>query len=194
MRNSTRYVLWLIGVLIIIIILVLIFASITKPKSTSNTPTVTSPSSLSSYADTDAVVTYTVQGVIQGNEQYRAITIIVSKTARTVQVMQGFQGQILKSQTTPNNPQAFKQFLAAIQTEGFLSVRKNPPVSNIEGQCPLGNRYVASSSNIPNVPNNLWSTTCGSKQGTWAGNVTSVGRLFNLQIPNYSQFVSDVAL
>lgn len=195
MRNSTRYILIVLGILIFIIIAILVLNVLRQPSSTTSTASPTPAAvTLSSYADTAATVSYTIDGVIRGNDQYRAIKITVSNTGRTVQVLSGYQGQILKSQTTANNVQAFQQFLAAIQNEGYLSERSNPTTTNIEGQCPLGNRFIVATANVPDVPASLWTSTCGSKTGTWAGSNSSVSRLFQLQIPNYSQFVSGVVL
>lgn len=194
MRNTTRYVLIILGVLIVIIIAVIIFNVINRPSNKNTESSTAAPTSLSTYADTAATVSYTIGGVIRGNDQYRAIKITVSNTGRTIQILSGYQGQILKSQTTPNNIQAYQQFLAAIQNQGFLSQRTNPTATNMEGQCPLGNRFIVASTNIPNIPASLWSSTCGAKSGTWAGSNTNVSRLFQLQIPNYNQFISGVVL
>lgn len=110
----------LIGVVIVIIVMIVLFTSFNRPKSDSSNTTRVEPTTLVSYANTDATVTYAVDGVIKGNEQYNSIVITVSQTGRTIQVINGYQGQILKSQTTVNNQEAYTQFLAAIQNAGFL--------------------------------------------------------------------------
>lgn len=194
MRNSARYILMFVAVIVLLIVIVLLFTGMNRPNS-SSTESKKTPTSLSSYANSDATVSYMVDGVIKGNDQYRAINIIVSKNARTIQILSGYQGSILKSQTTPNNPEAFGQFLAAIQTAGFLTERVRPTEANMAGQCPLGNRYIFTATNVADAPTNLWTSSCNLKtSGTWAGNYSTVSKLFNLQISNYTQFVSGVIL
>lgn len=147
---------------------------------------------LSNYAGTDASVSYTINGITNGDDSHRSIKITINNLSRMIEIVSGYQGFVLNSQTTPNNVSAFQAFLSGLQTEGYLLQRKNS--ASPLGQCPLGNQYVFDTSGIKGATDELWTTTCGTKTGTFAGNLDAVTQMFQLQIPDYSSFVNGVNL
>jgi hypothetical protein len=62
------------------------------------------------------------------------------------------------------------------------------------GQCPLGFRYILDLNDGSDDLSRLWASSCGSKVGTSGGSITTLQALFQAQIPNYSQLVSQVSL
>lgn len=182
-------------VLVVLLLISLVFAVVFGgKKSSNNKSTTTDTTTLSSAANTDATVSFLTDGAINSNEAHRQINITVSKTARTLTIYQGYQQQVLSTQSFSNNQQAYESFLNALDVAGFTKERTNATVTDIAGQCPLGLRYIYSSTAIPNVPNNLWAATCGAKLGNFGGTTGTINTLFQAQIPNYSSLVSNVKL
>lgn len=192
-----RFLLVVFVVILILAILVsLIFggSNDTKTDTASDAPTSTPAQQFANAATTDATVSFVTDGIINGNELHRQIQIVISKNARTLTIIQGYQGQVLSTQSFTNNSDAFSDFLSAIYASGFTNERTNVSQPNIEGQCPLGHRYIYSSTDIANVPSSLWTSTCTLKSGTFGGNVSTTNSLFQKQIPNYSSLVNSVNL
>ncbi len=187
-----RYVLLLFAVLLILAILVSVLFGGDK-KSPAKPSEQLTQASFASAASTDSSVVFLTDGVINSNENHRQIQITVSKSLRVINIIQGYQGNIIQTQSYANNEQAYNSFLNSIYVNGFTAVNTNAPVTNIAGQCALGYRYTYTSNNIPNTPTNVWATTC-NKNGTSKGNVPTLNQLFQFQIPNYQQIVSTVNL
>jgi uncharacterized protein YpmB len=190
----------LLVVFVFILVIALIINFIFGGSNTSETsdsadaPTSSPAQQFADAATTDATVSFVTDGVINGNEQHRQIQIVVSKNARTLTIIQGYQGQVLSTQSFSNNTDAFSEFLSAIYAAGFTSERTNVEQTDMDGQCSLGYRYIYSSTGISNVPPSLWTTTCSVKTGTFGGKVSTVNSLFQKQIPNYSSLVNGVSL
>jgi hypothetical protein len=184
-------IIYIIGAAGLILILVLVFFF----GLGGNNPT--SPAkriNLQDYADSNAVVSFTTDGIINGDDIHRAIRINISSTNRELVIYQGYQSNVLSTTSFSNNSSAYKQFLAALQTAGWLTQVKRPATTDINGKCPLGNRYIYNNQNIDSAPDNLWTTTCSGIKGTFAGNISLVNQLFRNQITGYSNLVSGVSL
>jgi hypothetical protein len=184
----------LIGAFVLIILLAVVFLNINRPKSNNAIKTNNKAVVLADSANSDAVVSYTVEGVTNSNEAHRLIKISVSKSSRNTEVIAGYQGNVIKSQTLGNNVDAYRAFLAALQTVGFTDQKANPIVKDVQGQCPFGLKYYFNTTGINNAANFLWSVSCSKLVGTFNGDQGGVQRLFQSQIPNYSSFVSGVSL
>lgn len=137
---------------------------------------------------------YTINGPIVGNEQHRAVRITVDRNNRTIDVIEGYEGRVIKTQSTSNTQNAYQAFVEALNGANFTR-ELNAQGRGIESQlCPMGQRYVyelgAGTSNALRT----WSNSCTNDQGTFGGNRAVVQTLFQKQIPNYNQFVSGVQL
>lgn len=184
----------LLGIFVILLILA-ILASLIFGGSDSDKQESSQKATLSSFtgaASTDATVTFLTDGAINSEQNHRQVQITISRSAAIMTVFQGYQGLVLKTQSFGNNEQAYKAFLGAIFVAGFTLERSDAP--DISGQCPLGQRYIYSSVDIANVPNDLWTSSCGTKTGSFGGNSSLINQLFQMQIPNYSTFMSGVSL
>lgn len=185
-----RYLYLIIGVFVFIVLLVFIIFGIHQPVATNKSK----PVIMSDFADTDTSVVYTAEGITNGDESHHSIIITVNQDSRTVEVISGYQDAVIESQSFANNSSAFKEFLAGLQIEGFITKRNHPSVTDIEGQCPLGVKYRFDSTDITGAPSDLWITSCSSKIGTFGGSLSGVQQMFQLQIPNYNKIVSGVDL
>ncbi len=179
-----------VGVIVFILLLVLIFGGHGK-----KTPIGPQLNPLPDYAGTNATVSLTTDGIVNADELHRSIRITVSNSQMTLDVLQGYNPRVIQSKSFQNNQEAYTVFLKAINNYGFLAKFKKPKVSSDErGQCPLGFRYILDLNQDGDDLSRAWATTCGSKIGTSSGAVSTIRQLFENQIPDYDQLVSQVNL
>jgi hypothetical protein len=194
--KKMRYAIAILAVIALILFGVLIFGGNGK-KKTPTSPTVT-PKTLPDYADSDAKVRYTIFGHVVGNDDHREIRITVSKEERLIEILQGYQGQVIKTQFYDNSLASYDVFLRAIALGGFTLQAKNPTQTDSRGVCPLGQQYFYEllDTGDPLTDQRTWSTSCGAKQGTFAGQASLIRRLFQNQFPpaEYNKFISGVTL
>lgn len=179
-------------VLIVIVFFFFLFSRTPAPRDDVQTQQTTNKQ-LQDNTDS-AKVTLTTDGEINGNDQHRQIRVSVDKNTRTLEIVQGYQNTILNSYSFPNNNEAFRAFLSALQVAGFSTEKVNARVKNPEGQCAEGVRYFMDGTGIEGFPENLWSSSCGNQIGTFGGNLGDVRELFQAQIPGYSQLTQNVDL
>lgn len=149
--------------------------------------------SLTDYASTDATVSLKIKGIINGDELHREILITVGRDLRSLNIIQGYQGTVIKNQNYYNNQPAYDEFLHAINRANFSKQRKSSAPKSDSGVCPLGNRYVFTLSQGGRDISSLWSATC-SGVGTSAANSQTLLTLFQNQIPDYAKLTRDVSL
>jgi hypothetical protein len=186
-----RIILAILGFIIFMIILVKLFAGGPPPTPVNRVPLKPLPQ----YAGTDATVTFTQDGIINGDELHRAIRITISNTSRTLDVLQGYNPQIIQSKSFANNQVAYDVFLRAINYQGFLlNTKDSKAVTDERGLCPLGFRYILDLNQDGDDLSRLWASSCGSKVGDAAGTISTLQELFEDQIPNYETLVNQVNL
>jgi len=179
-----------VGVIIFILLLVLIFGGHGK-----KTPVGPQLKSLPDYAETDATVSLTTDGIVNADSLHRSIRITISNSQTTLDVLQGYNPRVIQSKSFQNNQEAYTVFLRAINSYGFLAKIKNSKVSADErGQCPLGFRYVLDLNQDGEDLSRTWASTCGSKFGTSGASISTIRQLFENQVPNYDQLVNQVNL
>ncbi|MGZ6004834.1 MAG: hypothetical protein ACXWLH_01645 [Candidatus Saccharimonadales bacterium] len=144
------------------------------------------------YADTDVDVRLTIDGQINGDDIHRQIVFTVGRDNRSLQVIKGYQGTVLKSENFGNNTQAYSAFLHALSQAGFTQSRTSK-FPDEQGQCSLGQRYIYEVINNGNKNMRHWSTSCNGS-GTFKGQTNLVIQLFQNQYANYSDYVGDVNL
>lgn len=183
----------IVGFILLMIIIVIILASGGEKKPAQTGVTL---KSLPNYSQTGATVSLTTQGIVNGEDIHRSIRIIVGANERTIQVISGYNNQVISSQVFPNSEEAYDVFLRSLAGMGFLTRSKEkPPVADNEnGYCPLGRRYIYELNQGADELSRLWSSTCGVKVGTFGGSASGTQTLFQRQITNYNQIVSDVNL
>ncbi len=149
---------------------------------------------LSDYANTGVEMQLTTSGQINAQELHREIVITIGQNERRVDIVQGYQGNVIKSENFPNSEAAYSAFLSSIDLAGYTRTKASRFATEA-GQCPLGQRYlykILHDSDSKSAQRS-WSTSCGST-GTFAGNAPLVRQLFQNQIGNYLNFTSNVSL
>lgn len=183
-----RLALAFVGFIIIIFLVVLLFVGGGK-KNTPTAPVKTLPS----YANTDAQVTMTIDGPINGDDVHRQIKVTVGADSRELDIIQGYSGNIIQSNPQYNSQDAYSAFLSALNLSGFTLQRKGASTSlSSAGQCALGQRFTFTLEQDGNVISNLWTTSCGSNTGNFGGISSTVQQLFEAQITNYDTLVENV--
>ena len=186
-----KYVLGAIGtVLLLLIITLLLFNRGDDTKTPSEN--VPRAAQLVDYANKNSSVSSTVVGKLVGDEQRRAIRIIVSPNERRLEILSTYDQTILSSESFPNDRTAYENFLSALGGQGFLN-KKETKIIDQRSVCPTGNRFVYDLSENGEHISNLWSVSC-NKDGTFNGRGSVIRELFQRQIPDYQKFVHGVSL
>jgi len=181
---------YLVGFILVIVLVIFLFTFVFHSSSPSKK--VSAPPSLSTLANTDDVVQYTQDGVINADQDHRAIRITIGQAVSDVSIIQGYQGNVINSDQYPNNQAAYSAFLNALVLEDYTTKLKTSYVYN-NAVCPLGQRFTFEIiDGSGNVLQNLWSTSCGA--GNFGGDLGNTQTLFTDQIPDYSVVTQNVSL
>ncbi|HET9721942.1 MAG TPA: hypothetical protein VFP32_02840 [Candidatus Saccharimonadales bacterium] len=183
-----RLAMWILGIAAVILIAVAIFGG--------GKPAPVNPlKPLPDYATTDATVSVTTDGIVNGDEMHRQIRVTISSTQRSVDVIQGYSGQVISSKDFYNSGDAYSVFLKALNNSGFLLKSKNSKIpSDPAGYCPLGERYILKLNQEGDDLFSSWASTCGGKTGNSTAPIQTILALFQDQIPGYQTLVSQVNL
>lgn len=193
MSPRKRFVIFLTAVVGFILILFLIFGrgSSNTPKNTDTKKADNTPTTLVDYIDRDSKVILTVSGRINGDDVHRQIRITVSPDDRVAEVIQGYQNNVIKTQKTTNNRQAYDQFMRALARSGF-SKERNSNIKDERGICPTAQRYVYEIIDNNDQVSRTWAAQCN--KGNSMGNAPLILQLFRNQITDYGKFVNGVNL
>lgn len=177
-----------------VVILLLIFGIVLITRgggSSSDNVTVGGKPGLVDYADnTNAEVRYTLEGPINAAEQHRTVRMSVSPTIRQIDVIRGYEGEVIDRKTYDNNSNAYKEFLEALQRAGFTQEKGVKGNASSAAICPLGNRTHYQLVEKGENRTNLWSASCA--QGSFGGNASLTTSLFQMQFPDYGSITSNV--
>lgn len=165
----------LVGIGLIVLVIVLII------KAFSSAPS--APSSginITKYDNAASSATLLIDAPTNIDQDHRQVKITVSGDDNEVDVLKGYQGSVVSSQTYPNNTAAFGTFLQTLQLMNF----SKGTLSSVDyrGYCPEGDRYVFTFNNGENDLFSYWATSCGG-QGTYKGALGPVLEQFRRQIP-----------
>ncbi|MCW1907991.1 MAG: hypothetical protein KIH63_001480 [Candidatus Saccharibacteria bacterium] len=196
MNNASRYIVGFLLVAIFVFFGVAIFRSATNndDKKPETVATVVQAKTLPEYAGTDAEVSVNVVGPIIGEAEHRQIRITVSRDRRTLDVLQGYQGRVIKTKSYFNDQSAYDVFLRALQGLNFTA-SKTPKIEDEFKACPLGvhYEYALDKTGSDDEDFKLWSVSCGVDIGTFAGGPgPTIRTLFQKQIPDYDALVEGV--
>jgi hypothetical protein len=145
------------------------------------------------YADMDASsVIWMQEGRVVGDNKHYSVRITVNENERIVEVMKGYDGQVVRKKSYDNNQEAYRNFLKALDTLEF-GRQKLVKVTDEEGICPTGFRYIYEIKVAGANHLRSWSTSCSVKFGPFDGEASTVRKLFKLQIPDYSKVVSGIS-
>ena len=138
-------------------------------------------------------VSYTVYGRLVGEEDRRALRITITGSERKLEVLQGYDESVLKSDSFSNKSSAFNEFLSALENAGFTR-RDTVIKTDDRGLCPLGNRYVFETQFNDNSKIRTFSTSCSAKNVSFKGERSTIDTIFKAQIPNYSGLTTNISL
>jgi hypothetical protein len=186
---------YVIGVIAVIIVTILAVVLIVNRDGGQEDANQTGKRVVSLYEDAKdgGIVSYTIEGPIVGEDEHRAVRITVNSGTRKIEILKGYNNTVEKSQTFNNTSAGYEEFLKALEIAGFSREQSYNPKDE-RGVCPLGRRYIYEFEKSGRDNLKTWSTSCSEKQGTFGGVATTIRRLFQNQIPEYSKFVSDTRL
>jgi len=184
-----RYIIGLlIGIGLIVLTFILIFKAFSGPGAP-KTQTI----DLNSYATTDAVVRVTFNGPVTYNSSHQSIRITVGADQVLYEQIQGYQGTLVKSQTYPNNRDAYAVFLRALNFQGFTKGDPSKPKDE-RGYCPLGRTYVYEGLTGGDNIFRWWNDSCTANEGNFLGQGGTIRQLFTRQVPDYNTISRGVSL
>lgn len=190
-NDVNRYIAgFLIAVGLIVVVIVLIIHSLVGSPSPSN-PSV--PANLTNYVGTSTSVQFTIDSPVVSTDKHHDIIINVSNYQATLTVTQGYDNQLVRTQSYPMTSSSYAIFLRALNYNGFTQGDNDPTLKDERGRCALGDRYIYQIiDSSDNDVQRYWYTSCGN--GTFNGSVSAIRSLFIAQIPDYDKLTQDVQL
>ncbi len=140
--------------------------------------------SLASYASTDVVATVYIDGPVVANQDHNAVRITVDRNQSAIEVIKGYDDQVVAQQVFPNSQASYLEFLSALNRANFTKGKSDPALQNDKGACPFGNRYIYTLSDGSKEILHYWTTNCSGGGGTYSGNASLTRELFIRQIPD----------
>lgn len=182
----------LVGLGIVVVVIVLIVKLFTGHGAPST------QIDIGQYANTPATVTLLADGPTNVDQDHRQIKITVSQTQNEIDIIQGYEGNVMSSNTYPSNSVAFGTFLQSLKLLNFAQGNNDKSLSDYRGYCPTGDRYVFTFNDGQTDRFTYWTTSCGG-QGTYKGNRDATLDLFRQQIPqtdygNLTQNVENIEI
>jgi len=149
---------------------------------------------LTSYAnDPNITVSETIIGPINAPQNHNEATISVSNQTATMQLMQGYDGNVINSHDYNMSPASFSEFLHALDKAGFTLGNNDKALKNDAGYCSEGQRYIFEVKDGSNTVQRYWTTSCkGAK--TYRGSIGLTLDLFRAQIPDYDSLTDNTTL
>jgi hypothetical protein len=168
-----------IGLIVIVFILILRgFSGNDSPQKQIN---------LLDYTTSDTVMRLTVDGPVNADKLHQSYRITVGREEAAIEMMEGYDGKVVKSETLENTEEAYAHFLRSLQLMGYTKGNTDPNKADERGNCADGSRYVYEIISHNQHVQRFWSTSCG--EGTFGGNPSQTRNLFARQIPDFTQFV-----
>lgn len=186
-RNYIRPILaGLVGIGLVILVIVFIVKLVGGGSSTA-----AQQIDVTKYASTpDASVTMLADGPTRYDGEHYQLKITVTPISNEIDVIQGYEGTVVQTQSYPNNAEAFSVFLQTLQHEGFSKGKADH--IDYRGYCPTGERFSFSLSAGTKDNFTYTSTSCG--QGNFQGQRDVILELFRRQIPvkDYDTYTNNI--
>lgn len=143
----------------------------------------------------DRSVRMTVRGPIVADENFRSYSVTISPDARNMTTYSGYIGQQVDTQQLTNNIPAYEQFVYALDRANFMEGTPLTGTANdLRGICATGSIYEFEVLQGANSIQKLWTSTCDGSQGSLKASRPQIINLFRLQIPQFDQLISKIAL
>jgi hypothetical protein len=176
----------LVGIGLIVLVIILLIKAFTGAPSAP-----TSNINVTNHDNTTSSATLLVDAPTGIDQDHRQVKITVSGTSNEIDIIQGYQGKVMDTQSYSNNTAAYGAFLQTLQLLNFSKGKVSS--ASYEGYCPSGDRYVFTFSNGNGNLFSYWATSCGG-QGTYSGQVGGTLQQFMNQIPSadFTQLTNDI--
>lgn len=188
-----KYILGVFGVIVLLILLVILILRIGPDRPVVINQTGEKQAQLSDFEDKSATAQITVRGVIRAREEHRAVRISVSPSERVIEIIEGYDENVIERRAYGNSREAYKVFLSALEHAGF-SRQQETEIKDERGVCPLGKRTTYLLQDGSEQVFRTWSSTCSLQSGSFGGNKYMVKELFEKQIPDYSEVTRTIRL
>lgn len=178
----TRIIIFLLVMTGLIWLVVLLFQNVF---SSNNNDTTTPKVALSfvSYANTDAAAVMFIDGPVVVNQDHNAVRITVDRNQSMIEVIKGYDNQVVAQQAFANTQASYVEFLSALDRLGYTKGKDDPALQNDKGSCPFGNRYIYTLSENTKELIHHWTTSCSGGGGTYNGVASQTRLLFLRQVP-----------
>jgi len=189
-----RIVRTIIFILVCIGLIWLCVALLARAFSGGNTTTVEEKPALTTYATTDTEARMLIAGPIIQDQEHQSLRITVSRAQTQIEVLTGYNGQVVRQGTYANTESSYKEFLAGLDQLGFSEGIVSPATGAQQGKCPLGNRTTYTLEDSSTLIGEGWTTSCGP--GSIRLNRNQIRTLFIRQIPakEYTEITKDLTI
>jgi hypothetical protein len=182
---------FLVTIGLIVLIIVLLLGGGGSKGSQTAAP---KPLSLVDYANGDTAAQIIIDGPVVADQNHKMLKINVSQERSELTIYNGYEQNVVSTQTFPNNPTSYAIFLQSLQHANFTLHDTKGPYDE-RGYCPQGERYILTFINNGVDMRRSWISTCGNNvPSTFKGNLSTVLFLMKGQIPNYTQLTQNVQL
>lgn len=165
-----------------------------KKKGVVTTVQVNKPYDMVGDAESNSVTAYVERGVTSDENHY-SVEMTVSADNRTIRVLKGYQNVEDKSEGLPNNIEAYRAFLQALDRYKYTLPREDKSGFGWREACPTQKGYRFMLRDQATEQFNRWYTFCnGVRYGDYGGKVSSVYALFKNQFPNYNDVTNGITL
>lgn len=127
-----------------------------------------------------------VRGPIVADEDFRSYKITISNSQRELVTYKGYDNQKLDTIKLDNSVAAYEQFVYALNNLGFMNGSGD---TDNKGFCSAGYVYEFKTIKDDKDVKSLWSSSCGSRSGTFRGSVRSTFNLFINQIDGGEELI-----
>lgn len=176
-----RIIRTIIFILVCVGLIWLFIALMTRAFRGGNNTAVVEPTALTTYARTNTEAEVFMSGPIVQNQEHEAVRITVDRTQSRVEILRGYDGQVINQRAFPNTESSYEEFLAALDKMNFSLALTDTTERNEQGACPTGSRYVYTLEDGADLIGRGWTTTC--EAGTFGETRSQIKALFVRQIP-----------
>jgi hypothetical protein len=181
---NMRYLIGFLGVIAIIILIIVLFVRGGGPE----TPAI----DLADYTTDTSEVVLINDGPVSASQTHDVVKITVNQTEATINVIKGYEGQVVASKSYPMNPNAYAAFLLSLKHAGYTIGNENADLKDERGYCPTGDRYVYELNDNGGEVLRFWNTSCSNNLGTFKGQASLIRQLFRMQIPDYNPLTNNL--
>src|SRR3972149_8316956 len=110
---------YLVGFVVVILMMIVGIIMLFSGGGEKPSPTAVKVKPLPEYSGTYAEASMTTRGQINGEDIHRSIRITVGQYQRRLDIITGYSGNVIQTQTYSNSEPAYSEFLYAIRDAGF---------------------------------------------------------------------------